>query len=313
MTVAYPAQVTQVPLTSPLNTLIEAGAFDAFCHGNRQSLLNSIEELSQITKKYKEQKVKVMCRKQEAEALETADDIDYKTLKKAMNSVKSAENAMQKYKALFDEYVFLVVPEDAKDKLNREYELLGAYITGNPLDEYEESMREVPNITLIEDVSKEGEKISICGMVTGLRILQRKSDGRQFCTMKVFDKTGEIEVKVFTKEFEKFGDLIAEGAVLIVNGKTKLEDSFDSEEAAVVFQAIEIKKLQVVRRERFIITAPTIADWYNNYEAILAYRQDDGYELRFHDMMEQKVRICDFRVSKDILDLSIPNLVVSQA
>lgn len=297
---------------SSIITLIESGAFDTFCHGNRQSLMNGIKDLLQSAKKFKEQKMKVNNREKEVQKLQSGKDIDEKALKKATNSVQSAMKTMQKYKSLYDEHVFLMLPEDESKRLSREYELLGAYATGSPLDEYEESIQEVPTVTYIDDISKENTKITICGMVSGLRVFQRKSDGRPFCTMKVFDKTGEIEVKVFTKEYEKFGDIVDDGAALIIDGQTVLENEFNSDEKVIVIKTTKIRKLAIVRHERFLISAPTIADWYNNFDAIYAFRQDDGYELMFYDSMEQKIRICNFRVSKDILTLSVPNLLVSQ-
>ena len=308
-TVSFTARPSTISKTA-VTTLVEAGAFDLFCCGNRRSLLTGLEDLFTVAKKLKEQKFKADVLSADLELLEAAGK-EEDAAKKA-RSLKACMNSLAKYQALFNEHIFLMVPEDNHTKLARECELLGTYVTGSPIDEYSEAVKLVKNVTEISALEL-GTKATICGIVTNLRILQRKSDGRPFCTMKLFDASGEIEVKVFTKEYEQFGDIIEEGAALTVLGRVRLDKAFGEDDSDTLsVSALDVRKLKIIRHERILISAPTIANWEENYEAIFDYKQDDGFELFFHDSMEGTMRACTFRVSESIVNLSRSNLLVSK-
>lgn len=297
---------------SVVSTLIEAGAFDLFCGGNRRTLLEGLEDLTATAKKLCEQQAKTISRSQSLVALSEAAPPDEAAIKKAASGVKTAKEAERKHQTMFDDYVFLPVFENRRERLNREHELLGAYVTGSPMDEYADSIKLVPNVTTI-DVLEADTKVTMCGIVSAIRVFQRKSDGLPFCSMTLFDQTGEIEVKVFTKQYGQVQDLIVEGAALTVVGQVRDEDGFSPEaDPTRIITALDVKKLVLVRHERFLITARTIADWCENYNDILTYRQDDGYELYFHDGAEGSMRRCVFLVSEDILNLSKENLLISK-
>lgn len=305
-TAAGSSSITKAVVTK----LIEAGAFDAFCDGNRQSLLSDVDSFSDTTRKLKDmqEKYNVLLLQQGEQDEETPE-------KKRKALERSIATTATKLSALRDAYAthtFLMVPEDPNTKMAREHELLGFYVSGNPIDDYADAIRLVPKAVPISDVESTGD-VTLCGIVSNLEVHQRKSDGRPFCSFLLFDRSGEIEVKCFTKEYPKFEMLIEDGAALTISGQarqTEARDDFEDETAYYVM-AKEIRKLSKLKKERIVISAASILEWVEHYETIRSYEQSDGYECFFNDQTEMRLRRCEFRVSKDLLSLNIPSLLIS--
>ena len=79
-----------------------------------------------------------------------------------------------------------------RERLNGEKETLGLYLTGHPIDEYEEELRSmVPN--RIVDVRPGKENVTLSGMVIGMRIMKNKR-GDSFAFITIDDKSGRIEL-----------------------------------------------------------------------------------------------------------------------
>ena len=79
-----------------------------------------------------------------------------------------------------------------RERLNGEKETLGLYLTGHPIDEYEEELRSmVPN--RIVDVRPGKENVTLSGMVIGMRIMKNKR-GDSFAFLTIDDKSGRIEL-----------------------------------------------------------------------------------------------------------------------
>lgn len=104
------------------------------------------------------------------------------------------------------------------ERLNREKEVLGFYVSGNPLDQYQEVLPLVSSFSLAELDSKSDEHyIRVAGMVSNLtRRMSRK--GEAYARFFLEDLSGRMEVMVFpsalrTNEIQIQGEvpLIVEG------------------------------------------------------------------------------------------------------
>ena len=290
--------------------LIEAGAFDAFCDGNRQSLLSEVDAFSDTTRKLKDmqEKYSVLLQQQ----AEQGDDTPEKKRKALSRSITTTATKLSALREAYATHTFLMVPEDPNTKMAKEHELLGFYVSGNPIDDYADAIRLVPKALPISDVESTGDVV-ICGIVSNLQVHQRKSDGRPFCSFLLFDRSGEIEVKCFTKEYPKFELLIEEGAALTICGQARQSEGRDDfeDETTYYVMAKEIRKLTKLKKERIVISGSSILDWVEHYDAIRSYAQEDGYECFFNDQAEMRLRRCEFRVSRELLSLNIPSLLIS--
>ena len=110
-----------------------------------------------------------------------------------------------------------------RERLNGEKETLGLYLTGHPIDEYEDELKVmVPNRIVNLRPGKDAETVS--GMVVGMRIMKNKR-GDSFAFLTLDDKSGRIELSVWADKYTAYRDIISKDALLVVKGAVS-EDSF---------------------------------------------------------------------------------------
>ena len=119
-----------------------------------------------------------------------------------------------------------------EEMLAMEKEVLGVYVSGHPLEEYEEGWRK--NITAMTtdfivdpdtDEAKvaDGQMVTVGGMVSERTIKSTKT-GKNMAFVTLEDLVGSVEVLVFPKDFEANRDLLTEDAKLFIRGRVSLGD-----------------------------------------------------------------------------------------
>ena len=140
------------------------------------------------------------------------------------------------------------VPEfDSKDKLAREREVIGVYLTGHPLSDFKEQMdkfgfslkslqsyEEVVTDDVGEDGEnvvvktytdvKDGQRVTMGGIITDFKRLSTKS-GQTMGFMKIEDAYGQIEAVVFPKVYDKARNLLNPEEVIKLTGKIQIKDN----------------------------------------------------------------------------------------
>ena len=159
------------------------------------------------------------------------------------NKARERKNAFEGQLSLFDiageeekkefEVVFPDVGEYAKEELLAfEKDILGVYISGHPLDDYEALWRK--NITATaadfivdeeteEAVVKDGIKAVIGGLVTGKTVKTTRT-GQLMAFITLEDLMGSVEVIVFPRDYENNRDLLTEDEKLFIRGRVSLGD-----------------------------------------------------------------------------------------
>ena len=125
------------------------------------------------------------------------------------------------------------VAEFGKEELLAfEKEVLGVYISGHPLEEYEEVWRK--NISAVstdfiydeelgEAKLSDGAHVMIGGMVTDKTIKFTKNN-KVMAFLTLEDLYGTTEVIVFPRDFEKHKELITDDAKLFISGRVNAEE-----------------------------------------------------------------------------------------
>ena len=125
------------------------------------------------------------------------------------------------------------LPEYAKEeKLAFEKEVLGVYVSGHPLEEYEEKMKKnvksySKDFIMDEEgnsIVKDNEKTIIGGMVEGITIKTTRT-GKTMAFITIEDLYGVVEVLVFPNVFEKCRYKIKTDAKLFVKGRVSADDT----------------------------------------------------------------------------------------
>ena len=110
------------------------------------------------------------------------------------------------------------------ERLNKERELVGIYLSAHPLDEYKIVLDNLCNTRCDElaDVNqlKDREDVIIGGIVTGVRTrFDKRGQPCGFVTLEDFDGSGELAL--FGEDWGKWSGMFTEGASVYVTAKVK--------------------------------------------------------------------------------------------
>ncbi len=110
--------------------------------------------------------------------------------------------------------------------LMMEKEMLGIFISGHPTDAYKNDARALSctYIGNIADEKKDGDRIKIIAMISVKKAHTTKQN-KSMCFLTLEDVSGEAEAIVFPKNFERFGDKLTEGSVMLFECTVSAEDS----------------------------------------------------------------------------------------
>jgi len=116
------------------------------------------------------------------------------------------------------------VPEWSEEqRLEGEKETLGLYLTGHPIARYESELRHIVDNTIAELKPVENKTVVVAGLVVGMRSMQtRRGDRMAFVTLD--DRTGRMELAVFSDLFEKYRELLVKDALLVVEGQVSVDE-----------------------------------------------------------------------------------------
>ncbi|MCX8957749.1 DNA polymerase III subunit alpha [Erwinia psidii] len=110
-------------------------------------------------------------------------------------------------------------------QLDGERETLGLYLTGHPINQYLKEIERYVGGVRLKDMhpTKRGEVIMAAGLVIAARVMVTKRGNRiGVCTLD--DRSGRLEVMLFTDALEKFQHLLEKDRILIVSGQVSFDD-----------------------------------------------------------------------------------------
>ena len=131
-----------------------------------------------------------------------------------------------------------------------EKEVLGIYLSGHPLEQYEELWRKhITNTTgdfqLDEETGtvtvEERSGVVLGGMVADKTIKYTKND-KVMAFLNLEDLVGNVEVVVFPKDYEKYNAILQEDAKIFICGRASVEEDKDAKlicEQIVTFEEAE--------------------------------------------------------------------------
>lgn len=119
--------------------------------------------------------------------------------------------------------------------LSFEKEVLGIYISGHPLEEYQELWQKyVTNTTNDFALDEDGTSARVTdqamaivgGMIADKTIKYTRND-KVMAFLNIEDLVGNVEVVVFPKDYERYNSLLLEDAKVFVKGRVSLEEEKD--------------------------------------------------------------------------------------
>lgn len=119
--------------------------------------------------------------------------------------------------------------------LGFEKEVIGFYVSGHPLEEYEAFWKKrISNTTaefvLDEEVGRakieDGKKVTIGGIIAGKTIKYTRND-KMMAFLTIEDLAGSVEVIVFPRDYEKYAASLNEEEKVFVTGRASVEEDKD--------------------------------------------------------------------------------------
>ena len=130
-------------------------------------------------------------------------------------------------------------PATQEEKLMWEKELLGLYISGHPLNKFKDKMEKIK--TKISDAKKLPNNIPVvtAGMIEEIRkVMTKKNEPMLF--IKLSDFTDSIEMVIFPRKLNDYGNMIREGNCIGVRGKISIRNN----EPSIIVE--EMKEMNTV-------------------------------------------------------------------
>ncbi|MDI6402139.1 DNA polymerase III subunit alpha [Balneolaceae bacterium ANBcel3] len=183
-----------------LESLVGAGAFDDL-HNNRAQLIESLDDALSFGSRMQEEK------------------------NKNQTSLFGAEEGGSQ-QALAEPRLREIAPWSNMEKLKRERELIGFFLSGHPLDRFRDDVALFCSHGLGEEGLKglkERDPVCCAGIITAARHTKDKK-GRPIAFLTMEDEKGSTEVLVFSDCYDKSMNLLQVDNVVFVNGKASVRD-----------------------------------------------------------------------------------------
>lgn len=166
-----------------------------------------------------------------------------------------------------------VITRDTDDltRLEGEKETLGMYHSGHPIQMYENEINYLTTCYLGAINRHMGKSVTVAGLLTGVRRVVTKS-GRRMGIITLEDRSGTVEMTLFSKLFEEVSPYLEKNKVYIVGGKVE-EDSFNNQARLVLETIDDLDDKRTVLAKRLVIFADNQAemeDWLEALPTIMA-------------------------------------------
>ena len=188
-----------------VENFIKAGAFDSFGANRRQMMMIYGQMM---------------------------DDVAQKKKKDFAGQMSLFDCAAEEDKASFKVKIPNVAEYSKEDLLAFEKEVLGFYISGHPLEEYEEQWKNgISHVTTdflpVEEGElpkvHDGERAIVGGMITAKTMKATKTN-KMMAFLNVEDLVGNVEVIVFPRDYEKNAALLNVDSKVFVSGRISAEE-----------------------------------------------------------------------------------------
>lgn len=179
-----------------IEKLIYAGALDRL-GPHRAAMMASLEDAVRAASQY-----------HQAEAFGQSDMFGVLT--------DAPEEVEQKYTQ--------VPPWPEKVWLEGERETLGLYLTGHPMNAYLKELDKYTSCRLKDATpTRRDQSVTVAGLVIAARVMTTKR-GSRIGIMTLDDRSGRMEVMLFSDALDRYAELLEKDKILVVSGQVSFDD-----------------------------------------------------------------------------------------
>ena len=129
-----------------------------------------------------------------------------------------------------------IPPWPESEQLRHEKEALGFYLSGHPIDRYRDQL-EAAGAKPLDALTDAQPELLVAGIVSDYRPLKTKQ-GVPMAVATLEDGLGSLEVVVFPKVYERYGNVLAADHLVMISGK------LDKDEEAARLMADSIRPIE---------------------------------------------------------------------
>ena len=97
------------------------------------------------------------------------------------------------------------------------------YLTGHPIDRYESELKDIITSKIVDLNPTSNKTIIVAGLVVAIRTMNtRRGDKMAFVTID--DRSGRVELAVFSEPFAQYRDVLAKDRLVVVEGEVSIDD-----------------------------------------------------------------------------------------
>ena len=143
---------------------------------------------------------------------------------------------------------FIIVKDWSKEEvLAGEKATLGLYLSGHPIDRYEEELKSMISNRLSGLKLGQGR---VAGQIIAIRMINTRRGRMAVATLD--DKTGRVDVVVYTDVLEEYGEYLNKDRIIVVEGECK-EDNFSDGFSVIAEQIADIEKSRANYARQLVI------------------------------------------------------------
>jgi DNA polymerase-3 subunit alpha len=170
-----------------------------------------------------------------------------------------------------------------EDLLSFEKEVMGIYISGHPMEAYEEQWRRVISHVTTDFLEPEegeapkvtdGERAIVGGIITE-RTLRTTKSKKMMAILTIEDLVGTMEVIVYPRDYEKYGKLLTVDSKAFIRGRVSVEDDRPSKLILEKIVPFTVKELRI---------------WFEDMQE-LQKQEQDLYRILMDSEGDDSVRI----------------------
>jgi DNA polymerase-3 subunit alpha len=180
-----------------------------------------------------------------------------------------------------------------KEKLKKEKESLGFYITGHPLNEYRQAVKlfttsSIQGMLELDDRSE----VKIAGVIAGVS-MKRTKRGDRMAVVTLEDQTGSAEAVFFPEAFTNFSHLLVGDDPLLITGIAELSDK-RAKIIAKEVESLEVRRQKSVKVIKFELDEKKINKQYLEElrDIFFKYPGESCVEFRLEGDDGQVFNIC---------------------
>ena len=107
-------------------------------------------------------------------------------------------------------------PED--ERLRNEKDTLGLYLTGHPIEQYLDELRNFTTHKLMELNPEKRQNIVITGLIIAMRTMNTKR-GDKMAFITIDDRSSRQEVALFADKYAQYQDVLIKDSVIVLSGE----------------------------------------------------------------------------------------------